>query len=94
MLFSAEKTKLTTSIDFTSTKTLSQLLDGISPLLDFQNANTRNTILESQCPAVPRCSNSKYRNLDGSCNHKNTQYGKSKTPFQRIMDPVYSDGRV
>ena len=62
--------------DFFNTKTLTQNFDRKEAQVNFQNANTRNTILDSQCPTASQCFNSKYRNLDGSCNHKNSMFGK------------------
>ena len=82
------------STNFFSTKSLGQS-NGVTPKVNFGSANTRNTVLESQCPAVPNCFNSKYRKIDGSCNrigNRNSQYGKAQTPLQRIVDPAYSDG--
>lgn len=48
------------------------------------------------CPYVtkPYCDFSyPYRNADGSCNNvENTWWGKSETPFKRILNPKYDDG--
>ena len=93
-LFSVNKQGGSTSTDFTSTRTLSQSFGGGSPQVDFTNANIRNTVLESQCPSVPQCFNSKYRKMDGSCNHGNSMFGKAKTALQRILEPAYSDGKI
>ena len=67
---------------------------GGTPQVDFQNANTAGTQLDSQCPASPLCNfNSKYRTIDGSCNSRSdTKYGQAKTALQRILQPAYDDG--
>ena len=76
-----------------STKTIGQTFQGDTPQVNFAQANTRNTVLESQCPATPNCFNSKYRKIDGSCNNnRNSKLGEAMTPLQRILQPAYSDG--
>jgi hypothetical protein len=80
--------------DAISTRALGQNFNGDAPHVDFRQANTRHTVLESQCPSVPQCFNSKYRKIDGSCNHnRDSKYGKAETPLQRILEPAYSDGK-
>jgi peroxidase len=48
------------------------------------------------CPYAekPYCDfNYPYRTMDGSCNNKeNTWWGRSETPFKRILTPAYHDG--
>lgn len=48
------------------------------------------------CPyaSQPYCNfNSPYRTADGSCNNKNNPWwGKSISPFKRLLAPVYDDG--
>ena len=62
--------------------------------LDF-NAKTVSAI-DRSCPwtPVPDCSHSShksYRSADGSCNSlAKPNYGKSTTPFQRILPPAYT----
>ena len=80
--------------DAFSTKTLAQSSQGTTRQVNFAQTNTRNTILESQCPATPNCFNSKYRKIDGSCNSKrDAKLGEAMTPLQRILQPAYSDGK-
>jgi peroxidase len=51
---------------------------------------------KGQCPPPPSCRHNKdspYRTMDGSCNNiKRSTWGQSRTQFQRILFPVYSDG--
>lgn len=51
---------------------------------------------KGQCPPPPSCRHNKdspYRTMDGSCNNiKRFTWGQSRTQFQRILFPVYSDG--
>ena len=76
-----------------STKTLASSSKGATRQLNFAQTNTRNTVLESQCPATPNCFNSKYRKIDGSCNNnRDAKLGEAMTPLQRILQPAYSDG--
>ena len=78
-----------------STKTIGQSFQGETPQVNFAQTNTRNTVLESQCPAASNCFNSKYRKLDGSCNNnRDSKLGEAMTPLQRILQPAYSDGKV
>ena len=62
----------------------------------FANADLTSTILDSNCPSEPRCNgNSKYRNIDGSCNNKiKSKYGQLLTPLQRILPNAYDDGTI
>ena len=94
MLLIGSSRGVVSSSGFASRVTGSNSFDGSLPRVDFRNANTQNTILDSQCPTTSRCNfNSKYRNQDGSCNNKrNPKYGEAKTPLQRILDPAYADG--
>jgi len=61
------------------------------------NSDTSNAIRE-RCPWVPAptCnSNVKYRSFDGSCNNlKNSNFGRTGTPFQRILLPEYAKGTL
>ena len=48
------------------------------------------------CPfRNPTCDpTSRYRTIDGSCNNlRNPLWGRSETPFERELPPVYSDGK-
>ena len=61
--------------------------------IDLAHMMNRNTILETQCNTNPTCSDSKYREMDGSCNNKrDARLGQANTPLQRILMPAYSDG--
>uniref|UniRef100_A0A182KC14 Heme peroxidase 1 n=1 Tax=Anopheles christyi TaxID=43041 RepID=A0A182KC14_9DIPT len=43
---------------------------------------------------VAQCPNSLYRTFDGSCNNLvNPSWGAANTPFVRIVNPKYADGR-
>merc|ERR1712013_490231 len=57
-----------------------------------------NPTIKSRCPWVPAplCNkNFKYRSIDGRCsNLKNTNYGRTGTPFQRILLPEYAKRSV
>jgi len=61
------------------------------------NSDTSDAIRE-RCPWVPApaCNkNSKYRSFDGSCNNlKNSNLGRTGTPFQRILLPEYAKGTL
>jgi len=61
------------------------------------NSDTSAAIRE-RCPWVPApaCNkNSKYRSIDGSCNNlKNSNFGRTGTPFQRILLPEYAKGTL
>ncbi|XP_066942094.1 chorion peroxidase-like [Macrobrachium rosenbergii] len=58
-----------------------------------RNVEVSNTVLANRCPRNPTCTNSKYRTADGSCNNqRNTAWGMSGTPLQRILPPTYGDG--
>lgn len=61
--------------------------------------SVRQTILFPACHLPPTCMQQfgvrpvKYRTVDGSCNNlENTFWGMSRTIFQRILPPNYSDG--
>jgi len=52
-----------------------------------------NTDLEKYCIEAPVCRYSKYRTIDGSCNNfQNPLWGRSNTPFSRLVPPAYADG--
>jgi len=57
-----------------------------------------NPAIKSRCPWVPApvCNKHfKYRSIDGRCNNlKNTNYGRTGTPFQRILLPDYAKRSV
>ncbi|XP_033097959.1 peroxidasin homolog [Anneissia japonica] len=39
------------------------------------------------------CFHKKYRNYDGTCNNlRNTEWGASLTPFNRVLKPIYENG--
>uniref|UniRef100_A0A182MKS2 Heme peroxidase 1 n=1 Tax=Anopheles culicifacies TaxID=139723 RepID=A0A182MKS2_9DIPT len=41
-----------------------------------------------------QCTNSPYRSFDGTCNHAvNPSWGAANTPFVRIVNPKYADGK-
>lgn len=70
----------------------SQRLSGFLPEIDFSQ-----TDLASRCPGDPICARDsfqqRYRSYDGSCNNlKHTAWGKSNTPYTRILPPDYEDG--
>ena len=52
--------------------------------------------INSDCPWTPKpeCESlkkNKFRTMDGSCNNlRESNYGRAKTPFQRITDPEYA----
>lgn len=61
------------------------------PEIDFSQ-----TDLASRCPGDPVCprnaARERYRTYDGSCNNlKHTAWGKSNTPYTRILPPDYED---
>lgn len=40
------------------------------------------------------CQDSKYRTIDGSCNNlKHTEWGMSETPYWRLVQNNYGDGK-
>jgi len=61
------------------------------------NSDTSDAIRE-RCPWVPAPScnpNLKFRSFDGSCNNlKNSNFGRTGTPFQRILLPDYAKGSL
>ncbi|KAL3886203.1 hypothetical protein ACJMK2_026212 [Sinanodonta woodiana] len=63
-----------------------------------QQLSKRIGILDERCPFsnVPDCTRSaasRYRTIDGSCNNlNNTLWGRSFTPFERILPAVYDNG--
>lgn len=62
------------------------------PEIDFSQ-----TDLASRCPGDPICPvnaiRDKYRTYDGSCNNlRHTAWGKSNTPYTRLLPPDYEDG--
>jgi len=61
------------------------------------NSDTSNEINEA-CPwtPAPSCrSNARYRSIDGSCNNlRNSNFGRTGTPFQRILLPEYAEGSL
>lgn len=65
---------------------------GFLPEIDFSQ-----TDLASRCPGDPVCPREagqlRYRSYDGSCNNLvHTGWGKSNTPYTRILPPDYEDG--
>ena len=56
----------------------------------------KRTALKNSCPELVTCPPEeliKYRPIDGSCNNLNQpDWGKSNTPFQRILSNAYADG--
>ncbi|XP_059350851.1 chorion peroxidase-like [Daphnia carinata] len=57
----------------------------------------KDTTLSDTCPADAVCNqttiDSRYRTLDGSCNNvQHSSWGKSLTPFQRVIPSAYADG--
>jgi len=72
---------------------LTDLEAGIGLRNDF-NSDT-NADIRSRCPWVPAPScpaiTEKYRTFDGSCNNPtNSNFGRTGTPFQRILLPEYA----
>lgn len=70
----------------------SQKRSGVLPEIDFSQ-----TDLAARCPGDPICPRNafyeRYRTFDGSCNNLNhTGWGKSNTPYTRILPPDYEDG--
>lgn len=62
------------------------------PQIDFSE-----TSLASRCPGDPVCAGNaarlRFRTYDGSCNNlEHTSWGKSNTPYTRILPPDYEDG--
>lgn len=62
------------------------------PEIDFSQ-----TDLASRCPGDPICprnaNRDPYRTYDGSCNNlRHTAWGKSNTPYTRLLPPDYEDG--
>lgn len=62
------------------------------PEIDFSQ-----TDLASRCPGDPICPRNairdRYRTYDGSCNNlRHTAWGKSNTPYTRLLPPDYEDG--
>lgn len=62
------------------------------PEIDFSQ-----TDLASRCPGDPVCPRNairdRYRTYDGSCNNlRHTGWGKSNTPYTRLLPPDYEDG--
>ena len=61
------------------------------------NSDT-SAAIRARCPWVPApaCSrNTKYRSVDGSCNNlRDSNLGRTGTPFQRILLPEYAPGTL
>lgn len=62
------------------------------PEIDFSETN-----LVNRCPGDPICgpqaAKARYRTYDGSCNNLfHTAWGRSNTPYTRILPPDYEDG--
>merc|ERR1711936_806002 len=76
---------------------LTDLEAGIGLRNDF-NSDT-NAAIRERCPWVPapRCPiiTEKYRTFDGSCNNpRDSNFGRTGTPFQRILLPEYARGTL
>jgi len=76
---------------------LTDLEAGIGLRNDF-NSDTNSAIRE-RCPWVPAPScppiTEKYRTFDGSCNNaRDSNFGRTGTPFQRILLPEYARGTL
>lgn len=57
----------------------------------FKALSFANSVTDT-CPTPVQCFRSKYRTADGSCNNRrNPDWGKSFTPFNRIVFPEYED---
>lgn len=52
-----------------------------------------HTVIADVCPKPPRCLETRYRSIDGSCNNRdNLSWGKSFTALRRLLPPEYADG--
>ena len=59
-----------------------------------QVLDTRATLLGDACLAPPVCPAIIYRSFDGSCNNLiNPNWGRALTPLERLLPPVYEDGK-
>lgn len=59
---------------------------------EVRGADISESVLED-CYKTPQCNSEEpYRNMDGSCNNLKTPlFGKSLTPFQRVLNPIFED---
>lgn len=77
-----------------SKESFAQNFQGTMQKINFAHRINRNTPLETQCNTNLTCSDSKYREIDGSCNNnRDARLGQANTPLQRILQPAYSDGK-
>lgn len=66
-----------------------------NPLHISSIATTNDGYIKYCAPRIKCDSNAKYRNLNGYCNNlENPTWGASETPFIRMINANYSDGKV
>ena len=71
------------------------MVESVGNSVDFAGLDISNSLLKKMCPKPPKCNfESKYRNLDGTCNSKvNPRFGEVYTPLQRVLPNAYADGK-